>query len=278
VTVHQETRAPFATQTTKTDKRSAGRTEADHTPLEVRSFDGEVDEQLRAWVYERISRQLGKYAAHIERIQVRFGDENGANKGGIDKVCVVHLVLSKLPPVVIEVRAEIEREAFDKAAGRAERAMRHSVQRHGFHSHSNHKDKDKDKPARSDDVDLQASDGEVLEPGAAESLFGRHAGHGPEQLAQLAERPEKVRRDLQVDTSEAGVSATDRKVGYGHTGKRNTKLNTEGMVYKLEDSTTDRPSRKSTRGGTNHVKADAPLTLRTKSAVNSAKHKATRPH
>ncbi|MDB4973891.1 MAG: hypothetical protein JWN48_2232, partial [Myxococcaceae bacterium] len=111
-----------------------------------------------------------------------------------------------------------------------------------------------------------------------EPLFGRHVGHGPEQLAALAERPEKLRRDLPVDTSEAGVTASARKVGYGHTGKRNTKLNTEGMAYKLEDSTTDRPSRKSTRGGTNHVKADANLTLRTRDAMHSPKAKAQRSH
>jgi hypothetical protein len=136
VTVQHETRAPFVAQTTKTDKRCAGRTEASETPLELRTLDRELDSALRDWIYQRTSRQLGKYAPYIERIQVRFGDENGANKGGADKVCVVHLVLSKLPPVVVEARGETEREAFDRAVGRAERATRHNVQRHGFHTHS----------------------------------------------------------------------------------------------------------------------------------------------
>ena len=133
MTVQQETRVPFSEHTTKDGKRTAGRTDVGNTPLELRAFDVEIDAQLHDWVFERMSRQLGKYAAHIERIQVRFGDENGP-KGGVDKLCVVHLVLSKLPPVVIEVRSETERQAFDKAAGRAERAVRHSVQRHGFSS------------------------------------------------------------------------------------------------------------------------------------------------
>ena len=108
-----------------------------------------------------------------------------------------------------------------------------------------------------------------------ESLFGRHVGHGREQLMLLAERPEKVRRDLPVDTTAAGTSASDRKVGYGHTGKRNTKLNTAGMTYRLEDSTIDRPTRKSSRGG-NHIKADNPLSRRTQAAVLSPKSQAAR--
>ncbi|MDB4988277.1 MAG: put [Myxococcaceae bacterium] len=271
MTVQHETRAPFAAQTTKADKRNAGRTEAAETPLELRTLDVEIDADLHDWVFERMSRQLGKYAAHIERMEVRFGDENGP-KGGVDKVCFVHLVLSKLPPVVIEVRGETDREAFDKAAGRAERAMRHSVQRHGFHTHSKQKEKHQS---------MQPSNTETsgaLDDVQDESLFGRHVGHGPEQLSTLADRPEKVRRDLPVDTSAPGVTASDRKAGYGHTGKRNTKLNTEGMAYKLEDSTVDRPSRKSTRGGTNHVKADANLTLRTRSATQTPKARAMRSH
>jgi hypothetical protein len=109
-------------------------------------------------------------------------------------------------------------------------------------------------------------------------MFGRHVGHGTEQLLALAERPEKVRRDVQVDTSAVGTSAADRKAGYGHTGARNTKLNVEGMSYRLEDSTNGRPSRKSTRGGAQHVKPDANLTRRTRAAISSPKARATRSH
>lgn len=276
MTLHQETRLPFAANTTKVDKRSAGRTDAAATPLEIRTTAHDIDPSLRSWVYERISRQLGKYATHIERIQVRFGDENGV-KGGVDKACMVHLFLSKLPPVVVEVRAESDREAFDLAAGRAERATRHSVQKHGYSSRPSHKHSNGHAPAG----DAQPSQGESEETtdgqgDSSESLFGRHVGHGTEQLLALAERPEKERRDLQVDTSEVGTSATDRKVGYGHTGARNTKLNTEGMSYRLEDSTNGTPSRKSTRGGA-HVKSDANLTRRTRNAVSSPKARAQRP-
>jgi hypothetical protein len=92
----------------------------------------------------------------------------------------------------------------------------------------------------------------------------------------LQQRPEKVRRDAVIDTAEPGVSADQRKIGDGHTGKRNTKLRTDGMSYALEDSTNGKPSRKSTRAGKNRVKHDNGLTIRTKNAVHSPEQRAAR--
>lgn len=265
MTIRHETRAPFAAHTTKADKRRSGRTEASETLLQLRGDP--IDDALHDWVYERLGRELGRYAPQIERVQVRFGDETGS-KGGVDKCCMVHVILSRLPPVLVEMRGSTEREAFDLAAKSAQRATRRNLERHGFTTkHAKIESGPRDGAARTEAA-------QAIYP--SESLFGRHVGHGHDQLMLLAQRPEKVRRDLPIDTSEQGVHSSDRKVGYGHTGKRNTKLNTEGMAYRLEDSTVDRPSRKSTRGGTNHVKADNPLTRRTKAAVQTPKSRASR--
>ncbi|HET8937863.1 MAG TPA: HPF/RaiA family ribosome-associated protein [Polyangiales bacterium] len=100
-------------------------------PLEIRSLDGKVDGGLYAWIRERLSRHLGKFATQMERVEVRFSDENGP-KGGVDRRCLVHLVLSSLPPIVVEDRGETDRVAFDLAAGRAERALKHSLNKHSF--------------------------------------------------------------------------------------------------------------------------------------------------
>jgi putative sigma-54 modulation protein len=132
--MQDDAKTPFAEQTSKLDKKKAGATNAGATPVEIRSGDTEVDAALHAWIHERLGRQLGKYASVIERVQVRFGDENG-NKGGIDKCCLIHVTLSKLPPVVVESHGVTEREAFDLAAGRAERAARRDMEKHGFHTH-----------------------------------------------------------------------------------------------------------------------------------------------
>lgn len=277
MTQHEEMRAPFAAHTANVDKRLAGRTGPLATQLELRAGDEPIDAQLSGWVYERLGRQLGKFAPQIERVQVRFGDENGPRGAG--KCCLIHVILSKLPPVVVEMRGETDREAFDLAAARAERSTRRNLERHGFST--KHKGKARTKVTDGMDMggghDHDATDGMEMSGGESEeSLFGRHVGHGPDQLMLLAERPEKVRRDLPVDTADQGMSADDRKPGYGHTGKRNTKLNTAGMTHALEDSTTGRPSRKSTRAGTNRIKPDNPLTRRTKAAVQSPKSVAGR--
>jgi hypothetical protein len=54
------------------------------------------------------------------------------------------------------------------------------------------------------------------------SLIGRRVGRSAERLRSVAERPEKLRRDVWVDTAQPGTSASDRKVGAGSTAQRNT--------------------------------------------------------
>jgi hypothetical protein len=64
--------------------------------------------------------------------------------------------------------------------------------------------------------------------------------------------PPRPRRDLVVDTSKPGVSATDRKAGPRkesvHAGRK--------AAYVLEDSAT-KPSRRSTRKSSNRQKTDS---------------------
>jgi hypothetical protein len=222
-------------------------------------------------VHDRLGRQLGKFGAQIERVDVRFADLHGP-KGGIDRSCMVHVILSALPPVIAEAVGETRRHAFDLAAGKAERATRHNLERHGFSTGHKRRNRPSQAPERDvNGLDLLASESADREP-----LFGKRAGHGRDQLMLLQQRPEKVRRDLPVDTSKPGTSASDRKAGYGHTGKRNTKLHNTGMTYALEDSTGARPSRKSSRRSSARSKPASGLTLRTKSAVSSPKSNAAR--
>jgi hypothetical protein len=238
VTYQEETKAPFAEQTTKQDKRLAGRTDATATRLELRTGGIDLEPGLHDWVYDRIGRQLGKYATQIDRVQVRFGDENGPRSGGTDKSCMVHVTLSKLPPVVVEMRGDTQREAFDLVASSAERATRRSMEKHGVSSHK-HKHKDHP-PAREPDV-LQADGAEGVDA---------QDGHPSE-----------------AEGTEDGVD---------HTADRNNKLNDSGMPYRLENSTNGKPSRKSTRGSSNHIKHGNPLELRAKAATHSPKEQAVR--
>jgi putative sigma-54 modulation protein len=274
----QETgnRAPFAEQTMSLDKQHEGRAEAFETHLEIRKLDGEVDDALHAWVHERLGRQLGKYAGQIERIEVRFGDENGP-KGGIDRCCMVHTILSSLPPIVVEMRGGEDREAFDLAAGRAERALKRSMQKHGFSS--KHKGRQRGKHGASDVENVQAAmleqptllEATSVTTEADAPLYDKRVGRTHDNLLQVQQGT-----DGHPDTAQPGVSADMQKVGEGHTAVRNAKLNTEGFAYELEDSTNGRPSRKSTRAGKNRLKHGQALALRTKTAVHSPSMRAQR--
>ena len=77
-----------------------------------------------------------------------------------------------------------------------------------------------------------------------------------------AKKPPKPRRDIGVDTSLPGTSATDRRAGNGSSGPRNLKKKgSRKATVKMEDSV-GRPSRKSTRKAANHSKPGNNLTRR----------------
>jgi hypothetical protein len=107
------------------------------------------------------------------------------------------------------------------------------------------------------------------------SEIGRRVGHSLGNVKRAQARPEKKNRKAAVDTSKKGVAADDRRVGGGHTARRNTKLNMAGMTAMLEDSATGKPSRKSTRKSKNRAKPNQ-LTRRTQRALTAPKARAAR--
>lgn len=91
---------------------------------------------------------------------------------------------------------------------------------------------------------------------------------------QSAPRP---RRDVPVDTSKPGVSATNRKAGAGGTKTRNaSKRAAKKGGAKLEDSKTGKPSRKSTRKSVKRAKRTSNLERKTVRRATSAKARAKR--
>jgi len=174
-------RAPLAAQT-EAEPRSPSVFE---NRLEIRSPHGHVGTRLTAWIHDRLGRQLGKFAPSIERIEVRFEDLNGT-KGGLDRSCMVHLVLSALPPVVVEMQAPTDHEAFDLAASRAERATRRNLEKHGFSTGHKKRHRGADKSDIGNGV-LAAADGLALDDvdvsGAADGGDGLVDGGGGNPLA-----------------------------------------------------------------------------------------------
>lgn len=89
----------------------------------------------------------------------------------------------------------------------------------------------------------------------AEMFRYRRERAGPKKAKRPARRP----RNVPVDTALPGVSATDRRVGFGSTARRNRSARAAARgVYALEDSATGKPSRRSTRKGANRAKPSHP--------------------
>jgi ribosome-associated translation inhibitor RaiA len=212
----------------------------------------------REHVTRQLERALGRFGQRIERITVRCRDVNGL-RGGVDQACRIEVALRGLPRIVVEKIAETPRAAFDLAAPAAKRALRRALERGSLRS-----------GGLRGEHGPESGTPEPAAPRASEdgSLICRRVGRSAQQLRRVAERPEKLRRDVFVDTSLPGTSASDRKVGAGSTARRNTKLARRGMTSLLEDSARSRPSRKSTRRSVNRAKRDGNLRLR---ATNRAR-------
>jgi hypothetical protein len=107
----------------------------------------------------------------------------------------------------------------------------------------------------------------------AERYKYRQQRSGPKK----AKSPQRPRRDTPIDTARTGVSATARKAGAGSTAARNRSLRAErkgGAV--LEDSATDRPSRKSTRRSAGRMKRETNLVLRGARSTGAPRARASR--
>ena len=119
-------RSPFPGWIPKAVKRESDR--ADVVPAHIRVLGANVNKDTRRYMRQKLTRALGKYARSIERVTVRMKDVNGP-RGGIDQLCRIKVVLSKLPSVLVETRHALLDVAFRSALGRTERAVRKSVQR-----------------------------------------------------------------------------------------------------------------------------------------------------
>jgi hypothetical protein len=107
----------------------------------------------------------------------------------------------------------------------------------------------------------------------AEQFAYRQQRSGPKK----AKSPPRPRRDVPVDTSAVGVSATDRKAGYGSTAARNRSQRAarKGGAA-LEDARAARPTRKSTRKSTGGMKRESNLARRSTRATRAPRARAAR--
>jgi ribosome-associated translation inhibitor RaiA len=109
-------------------KLGRGRTHDLQPPGHIRVLGATVSTADRDAIARKLGTRLGKFASSIERVTVRLSDVNGP-KGGVDHKCLVKVVLSGLPSVVVERRDASLQRAVNGAIAAATRAVRRSVQR-----------------------------------------------------------------------------------------------------------------------------------------------------
>jgi len=125
---NRDKREPLTDQITRSEKRTAGRTTAPHVPANIRVSGVDLDDEDMDYIRQRLGLKLGKFASSIERVTVRVKDING-DRGGIDKICNIKVVVSGLPSVVVEGRSDSTRVAVNSALAAIESAVRRVVQR-----------------------------------------------------------------------------------------------------------------------------------------------------
>lgn len=109
-------------------KRASDRQSPVRITAHVREIGVELHEEAREYIRRKLGMKLGKFAPSVERVSVRVFDVNGP-RGGIDQRCLVKVVLSGLPSVVVERRHVTLDAAIDMAVRAAEHAVRRSVGR-----------------------------------------------------------------------------------------------------------------------------------------------------
>ncbi|GAB4550515.1 MAG: hypothetical protein Tsb007_02040 [Rhizobacter sp.] len=97
-----------------------------------------VTPALAEHVRRRLGFVLARHSAHIQRVAVRVGDENGP-RGGVDKFCRIQVNLLNMPFAMVEdVGADLY-AAIDRAADRVGRVVvRHLDRAHPVRDAARH--------------------------------------------------------------------------------------------------------------------------------------------
>ena len=121
-------RSPFPGWVPRALKLQSARTDVPLGPAHIRVLGTYLSKAERNEYRKALGWKLGKFGRAIERVSLRVTDVNGP-RGGIDQVCRIKVVLTKLPSVIVEAQNASLDVAFRTALTRMERALRRSLQR-----------------------------------------------------------------------------------------------------------------------------------------------------
>ncbi|MFN7958897.1 MAG: HPF/RaiA family ribosome-associated protein [Holophagaceae bacterium] len=121
-------RSEFPPARVQPRSRQIGRTTTEQTPLWIRTFGLAGIADARPYVRRHAGFKLGKFAYHIEAMQVRMKNESGP-KGVPLAVCTITVMLGQADMVVVEKAAPNPLAAFDLALDSAERSVCRALQK-----------------------------------------------------------------------------------------------------------------------------------------------------
>jgi ribosome-associated translation inhibitor RaiA len=98
------------------------------TPLTIKAFGHFEDGLSKSYASQRTGFKLGKFALHIQGIEIRLKDESGPHGDPLCS-CGIGITLEQEGEVVVERRQETAQAAFDLAINVAERTIRRILQR-----------------------------------------------------------------------------------------------------------------------------------------------------
>ena len=96
--------------------------------LHIQSKTFSLTGALKQYVKRKVDSVIQQRADHIQRINVNLSDINGPH-GGIDKRCQVHLVIPRMPDIVIQDTQANLYNAIDSAISRAKVALSRKLAR-----------------------------------------------------------------------------------------------------------------------------------------------------
>jgi putative sigma-54 modulation protein len=96
--------------------------------MKVFAQDRNVAPVLREWVERRLSFALGRFAARIEEITVRFRDINGP-RGGVDQQCRIEVSTVRLGKLTAQAIGHDAEAAVSLAADRIARRLKDVIDR-----------------------------------------------------------------------------------------------------------------------------------------------------
>ncbi len=96
--------------------------------LNIKLRVAQAGQELHDAIERRVRFALSRFGNRIQRTEVVLADVNGM-RGGVDQSCRLRVVLPALAPVVVEVTDVEPLAAVGRAADRAARHVRDSVNR-----------------------------------------------------------------------------------------------------------------------------------------------------